>query len=169
MKRSVVAGLVLALCSQPALAALDCSFDHAIYGQPDSSAELWFEPVDGAAEDSQSNAFTLRLGDFKRPLVGEVVWANENDERPVASLRLDCPAGSDTATPAVTDCPIWQGNGYAIDPDGRVWLLPDEGEPAPQTLLLADLGPAIRRGNGQFGYDTAETVWDVFSLRSCGK
>lgn len=164
MKSILLSGLALLGAIQPALADTACSFSHAIYGQDDSSTELWFEPRDPAAGDAESNAFTLRLADFKQPLVGRVAWTDADDERPVATLTLSCPEG---APPG--DCPLWQGTIYAVFGDGDVRLTPDERDEAPQSLILADLGPAIRAGNGKFGYRTDEPVWDVFNLRACGR
>ncbi|SFZ85246.1 hypothetical protein SAMN02983003_2467 [Devosia enhydra] len=164
MKTPMALALAALLAGAVPALALDCGFDHAIYGQDDSSSELWFEPVDPAMGDGQANAFTLRLADFRRPLVGAVVWPDEEAERPVASLTLDCPA---EAAPDAS-CPIWQGTLYAVFADGGVLLAPDARDPAPPTLILADLGPAIRAGNGRFGYETDEPVWDVFTLKACG-
>lgn len=156
--RLALAALILAT---PA-AALDCGFDHAIYGQDDSSSEIWFEPMDPGA--GRANAFTLRLPDFRRPLVGAVVWPDENAERPLTSLLLDCPADA-AAGPS---CPIWQGTLYAVSAEGGVLLAPEERDRAPMTLIFSDLGPAIRVGSGRFGYETDEPVWDVFTLKACG-
>jgi hypothetical protein len=160
--RIILAALLAGALAVPANAA-QCPLSGAIYGQPDSSAEIWFSPLPAGSPEPVANAFSLRLGGYGPPLPGSVGWTLEFD-RPSADLSVDCPQ----ASPSEGGCAIWQGVIYAVHADGSVWLLPDEKEDPPPTIILSDLGRSIREADGVAGsFRTDEPVWDAFTLRGC--
>jgi hypothetical protein len=160
--RLVASGLALMALCTPAFAA-ECPLERAIYGQDDSSTEIWFSPLPAGANDKQANRFEMRIADFKPALAGSVDWTLDFD-RPNATLSVACPE-----VPAGGGgCTLWQGVIYAIGEDGTVRFLPEGQDVAPASILFSDLGRAIIEANGVTGaFRTVEPVWDGFSLKGC--
>ena len=156
-----VAALAVALGGQtlPALAA--CPIELAVYEDPETGAGIDFRPGGNA---TVSNAFRMVL-DEGVVLDGFVMWSEE-PARPVGMLTHDCPEGDATGE-ELAACTVWDGVVYAVDAEGRAGLLPGEGEDAPQTLILADLGRAPRLSAILDAAGVEAAPGDVFSLSGC--
>lgn len=150
------------LLAMPAPAIAECALERATYRDRDGVAELRFVAVSG--QTIVTNGFQLTVGD-NPPFEGFVLWT-ENPLRPHARVTYECPEG-DVTGEEIDACTVWQGPIYAIDANGSVDVLPDEGDPAPAGLLLADLGFRIV---GAAAFDTLPLVavpWDGFSFAGC--
>lgn len=154
------AALALLLAAQPAFAA--CPVELATYRDRDGVAELNFAPVDARA--AVTNMFKMLLPGGTE-LEGVVMWT-ENPSRPNGMIMRNCPEG-DVTGDELAACTIWQGVIYAIDKQGEVGLLPGEGQPAPERLLLADLGYQMVGAPALDDVALRSLPWDAFTLSGC--
>lgn len=154
----MTAGMVLA----PATAYAACPIELAVYGDSQSGSEIDFTPTGTSA--TVTNTFRMIL-DNNVVLNGMVMW-NEEVARPNGALMYKCPEG-DTTGAELAACTPWHGVIYTSDDKGSVGLLPAEGVEAPKTLILPDLGPALRQSPayGEGGF--SKVPWDVFTLKGC--
>jgi hypothetical protein len=144
----------------PASAA--CPIELAVYGEARSDAEVNFTPSSNNA--LVTNVFRMLL-DNDVVLDGIVMWTDA-PERPAGMLMHKCPEG-DVTGEELAKCTVWQGIIYTADKQGNVALLPAEGQAAPDTLILADLGPSLRHSSayGEGGF--SKVPFDVFALKGC--
>ena len=156
----ITAALALMLVSQPALAA--CPIELATYRDRDGIAELNFAPV--AERAAVTNMFKLLLPGGVE-LEGMVMWT-ENPSRSNGIVMRNCPEG-DVTGDELAACTIWQGVIYAIDSHGAVDLMSGEGKPAPQSLLLADLGYQMVGAPELDDVALPSLPWDAFTLSGC--
>lgn len=156
---SLAAGLVL-LSAFPALAA--CPVELATYSDRDGIAELEFTPVAGSA--AVTNKFRLFMNGGPQ-FEGVVMWTEE-PARPNGLLMFNCPEGDVTGM-ELDACTIWQGVIYSVDDKGEVGVLPGEGEPAPQKLILADLATWMKQAPAFVDAGLFTVPWDGFSLTGC--
>lgn len=154
----MTAGMVLA----PATAHATCPIELAVYGDSQSGSEIDFTPTGTSA--TITNTFRMIL-DNNVVLNGIVMW-NEGVARPNGSLMYKCPEG-DTTGAELAACTPWHGVIYTSDDKGSVGLLPAEGVEAPKTLILPDLGPALRQSPAYGGGGFSKVPWDVFTLKGC--
>lgn len=155
----------LTLVSAVGMARADCALEHATYADRDNRAVLQFAPTGQAA--AVTNSYRVTIGD-ELALDGIVMWT-EGVARPNGMLMHDCPDGDVTGEELLA-CTAWQGVIYTVDDKGIVGLLPDEGSPAPRTLILPDLGPALSNWSSTYGESELVNVpWDVFALKGCQK
>ena len=159
MSRFAVAAAVAAGAG-PAGAA--CPVELAVYGEAQSGAEVNFTPNSGNA--LVTNGFRMLL-DNNVVLDGIVMWT-EAPERPAGMLMHECPEG-DVTGEELARCTVWQGVIYTSDAAGRIGLLPAEGQPAPDTLIFADLGPSLRHSSAYGAGGFATIPFDVFALKGC--
>ena len=134
----------------------------AVYRDAQNAAGIDFRPTGQAA--SVTNTFRMAL-DNGTLLDGIVMWS-DGVARPNGFLMKDCPEG-DVTGEEIAACTIWQGVVYAVDDKGAVSLLPREGQPAPQTLILADLGPALDTLPADGDRPLSKLPFDVFALSGC--
>lgn len=144
----------------PAVAA--CPLELAVYGEAQSGAEMSFTPKGEAT--LVTNAFRMLL-DNDVVLDGIVMWT-EAPERPAGMLMHKCPEG-DVTGEELDKCTVWQGVIYTSDKQGNVALLPAEGQPAPDTLIFADLGPSLRHSSAYGVGGFSKVPFDVFALKGC--
>ena len=155
----------LALLSAAGVARAECALEHATYADRENRAVLQFAPTGEAA--AVTNSFKLTIGD-ELALDGIVMWT-EGVARPNGMLMHKCPDGDVTGEELIA-CTAWQGVIYTVDGSGTVGLLPDEGAPAPKTLVLPDLGPALSAWSSAYGESELVSVpWDVFAFKGCQK
>lgn len=159
MMRRIALALAMTASGAPAFAA--CPIELAVYGDAQSGAAIDFRPNGEAA--AVTNAFRLLL-DSDLALDGIVMWTEE-PARPTGLLMHKCPEG-DVTGEELQQCTLWQGVIYAADAAGKVGLLPAEGAPAPQNLILADLGAALRH-SAVYGTAFSKAPFDVFALQGC--
>lgn len=148
------------LAAVPALAA--CPVELATYGEPDTQARLEFTPAtEGAAV---TNAFKMLLADGVA-LDGIVMWT-EDVPRPRGMLMYKCPEGDVTGA-ELSACIVWEGVIYAADTEGHIGLLPGKGSPAPDLLVLSDLGPMLRQSAVYAAEDLKKVPSDVSAQDGC--
>lgn len=160
----------LALALLPALVAAvtaaraACPQELAIYSEREGSASIEFRPVEPAAA-VQTGAFRIVFSRNDVVLDG-FVMRTEGVSRPVGMVTHDCPEGDVTGA-EITACTVWEGVVYAVDAKGEVGLLPAQGEPAADRLLLPDFGPAVRYSSAYGAAGVSLVPWDVFKLSGC--
>jgi len=147
------------LAAVPALAA--CPIELAVYREAMTGAQIDFRP---GATGIVSNAFRL-LASGDTVLDGIVMWT-QAPSRPLGMVTHKCPEG-DLTGDEIAACTVWEGVVYSADASGTIALLPQEGEPAPATLILSDLARGIAASPAFPGGWTAKLPWDVFSLSGC--
>jgi hypothetical protein len=161
--RRAATGFALAACALVAAvsnAFAACPIELAVYGDRDGAAEVDFTPAGQSA--TVTNGFRMIFADAV-VLYGRVEWS-DGAPRPFGTLTRNCPAG-DVTSDELAACTLWSGIIYAVDEKGAVDLLPAQGQPAPQSLIFAGLGPALLAANN--GDVPIKTPWDVFALKGC--
>jgi hypothetical protein len=163
MRKGAMVATLLATASP--CSAADCLLRDAVYVQPETGYALQFLPVDPERHPmNASNAFAMVLPGSDEKLLGEVTWGN-GESRPLGVLRYGCPEPlSDEAAEA---CTHWQGVVYGFG-GGELTLLPAEDQPAPEQILLPNLGQVLRYSQVFFDLRLGEVPWDVFRFERCG-
>lgn len=147
------------LVASPAVAA--CPVELATYAGQGGTMGIEFRPT--SASVTVTNSFRFLAGE--RALDGIVMWT-AGAARSWGIVMDGCPEGDLTGA-EISECTLWEGVVYAIDADGKVGLLPAEGHPAPQTLILADLGPWLSQSEAWRAAGSLAEPWDVFTLSGC--
>jgi hypothetical protein len=150
----------LLAAASPALAA--CPIELATYADTRGVAELEFTPGKGGA--TVSNSFRLLLG--KDVVLDGIVQWTRGFERPYGWLSRGCPEGDVTGAD-LEACTLWAGVIYTSDETGSIGLLPAQGEDAPKTLILADLGPSLNVAKVVGSAAGVPVPDDVFALMGC--
>jgi len=150
----------IALVSANAHAA--CPIELAVYGDPQSGAEIDFTPTGTSA--TVTNTFRMIL-DNNVVLNGIVMWST-GEARPNGSLMYKCPEG-DVTGGELAACTVWSGVVYTSDDKGTIGLLPAQGVDAPKTLILPDLGPSLRHSLAYGGNGFSKVPSDVFVMKGC--
>jgi len=143
-----------------------CSMTDAVYTDGELGYELRFrkgEPWELYA--MMSSVYELKLPD------GRELWgyisSNMGTSRDVGSLFSGCERpgmDDDSMSEAeVAECRVWHNNVYAVV-DGKATWVPNEGEDAPPSLILADLGRTLRYSVLS---SPGEEPWDQFFLKGC--
>ncbi|TJV38418.1 MAG: hypothetical protein E5Y02_29570 [Mesorhizobium sp.] len=156
-----VAGSIVSLVAA-SVAQAACPIELAVYGDAQSGSEIDFTPTGTSA--TVTNTFRVIL-DNNVVLNGIVMW-NEGVARPNGALMYKCPEGDATGD-ELAACTLWHGVIYTSDDKGSIGLLPAEGVEAPKTLILPDLGPALRQSNAYGGGGFSKVPWDVLALKGC--
>lgn len=146
----------------PAIAYAACPIELAVYSDAQSGSEIDFTPTGTSV--TVTNSFRMIL-DNNVVLNGIVMW-NEGVSRPNGALMYKCPEG-DVTGEELAACTSWHGVIYTSDDKGSIGLLPAEGIEAPKTLILPDLGPALRQSSAYGGSGFSKVPWDVFALKGC--
>ena len=155
-------GFLAALTAATSSAHAACPIELAVYGDAQSGSEIDFTPTGTSA--TVTNTFRMIL-DNNVVLNGIVMW-NEGVSRPNGALMYKCPEG-DVSGEELAACTPWHGVIYTSDDKGGIGLLPAEGVDAPKTLILPDLGPALRQSSAYGGSGFSKVPWDVFALKGC--
>ncbi len=156
----MLAAAAVAVQAMAAFAA--CPIELALYRDRDAIAGLDFTPTGGQAAVANSFRLVMRDGPV---FEGHVLWTDE-PARPYGQLLHECPEG-DVTGEELAACTVWQGTIYAIGADGGVNLMPAQGEPAPERLLLADLGYQMRWSQAWEKAGLTAVPWDEFRLSGC--
>lgn len=140
----------------------------AVYADAVTGLELRFRP----AESWEQAAMTKHVMEMPLP-DGRVLWGeideNMGTSRDVGRLFLGCarpgPEDAPLDDAVAEDCQVWEGVVYALV-DGKVDYTPMFDEPAPQSLILSDVGRKLR-----YAVFSApgEEPWDQFTFKSCSK
>ncbi|WP_032935896.1 hypothetical protein [Mesorhizobium sp. WSM3626] len=154
----LVAGILAAVANAHAA----CPIELAVYGDSQSGAEIDFTPTGTSA--TVTNRFRLVL-DNNVVLNGIVMWT-QGVARPNGALMYKCPEG-DVTGEELAACTLWNGVIYTSDDKGNIGLLPAEGVEAPKTLILPDLGPALRQSRAYGGSGFSKVPSDVFAMKGC--
>ncbi len=155
--------LAALLAAQVSAAQAACPMELSVYEDEAKTAGIDFRPTGESMVVTNTFRMNLHHG---IQLDGIVMWSEEMP-RPYASLLYQCPEG-DVTGDEIAECTLWEGPVYAVAQDGKVGLMPAEGSPAPQTLILPDLGPTLRQA-AIFADDEDEAglPGDVFRLAGC--
>ena len=156
---SVLIQSLALLGASPALAA--CPIELAVYGEREQAAEIDFRPTMGSA--TTTNTFKMVVGKDVM-LDGVVLWSGDA-ARPHGSLMHQCPEG-DVTGGELAACTVWEGVIYALD-GGDAALLPEEGRPAAETLLLSGFGASLRYSKFWDEGKASAVPWDVFKRKGC--
>ena len=133
----------------------------ATYAGRDGSLAIEFRPT--ADSVTVTNSFRFLAGE--QAMDGIVMWTS-GVERSWGVVMNDCPEGDLTGA-EISECTIWEGVVYAVDEAGNVGLLPREGEAAPQSIILADLGAWLSQSDAWNKAGQVPAPWDVFKLSGC--
>jgi hypothetical protein len=149
----------VASAASPAQAA--CPIELATYAGRGGTPAIEFRPTAGSM--TVTNSFRMLAGEAV--LDGIVMWT-AGVSRSWGILMDGCPEG-DLTGGEISECTVWEGVVYAVDEAGKVGLLPAESEPAPQTLVLADLGAWLSQSEAWGKTGSLAEPWDVFTLSGC--
>ncbi len=98
-------------------------------------------------------------------LKGLVVWS-EAPKRSLGMLQFQCPEGDATGD-ELAACTVWQGVIYAVDDKGQVGMMPAQGQPAPKSLILADMAFDMSVAENLGDKKPARLPSDIFELSGC--
>ncbi len=138
-----------------------CPVELATYEGRDGAMSIEFRATGGSM--TVTNSFSMHA--YELSLDGIVMWT-AGVSRSWGVLMNNCPEGDLTGN-EISECTLWEGVVYAVDEAGKVGLLPAEGSPAPQTLILSDLGAWLIQSEGWTGDGIRAEPWDVFTLSGC--
>lgn len=167
--RLLMTTLAAAMFAAPAFAQQACTLERAVYAEKQSGYELHFRPIKPwESVGMVETVFDLVMPDGRK-LWGEIS-GNMGTSRDVGQLYFGCPAPAAddeyVSEEVYEDCRQWEGVVYAID-KGEPGFLPFFDAPAPERLLLTDLGRKIRYSGL---VDTVgDEPWDVFDFKRCAK
>ena len=134
------------------------------FNEPLSGATLVFHPKTADHGLMTSGVFDLSLPNTAGSLPGEITWGAGRNARPDGFISRPCTAEQRADSPNA--CWLWMGNVYAIG-NGTASLLDDDAMEAPQTVLLADFGRALRWDTNFITANPAAQAMDVFTLSAC--
>lgn len=154
----VLAGLLAAT----AASATECRQEHAVYADRDGGYELAFEPV-GSDAAVTTHHFKLKVLASDTVLDGIVMPGDP--ARSNGMVMHDCPEGDSTGE-EIAACTVWEGVIYALA-GGDAALLPEEGRPAAETLLLSGFGASLRYSKLWDEGKASAVPWDVFKRKGC--
>lgn len=166
MRSVTLVALLSALTVTTAQAQEACTMEHATYTDGELGFVLQFRP----GKSWEMGGMTSFVYELTTP-DGKQLWGgigtNMGTSRDVGSLFSGCerPGPDDgVLSDAETEsCRVWHDVVYALD-DNRIAFLPFSDEPAPQSLVLADIGRSLRysvlEGPG-------DEPWDQFFLTGC--
>ena len=167
--RFLTAAIAAAMFAAPAFAEQTCKLENAVFAEKQSGYELRFRPFKSWESVGMVSAVFDLVTPDGRKLWGEIS-TNMGTSRDVGQVFFGCPApGPDDellGEEVYDACRQWEGVVYAIN-KGEPGFLPFFDEPAPERLLLTDLGRKIRYSGL---IDTVgDEPWDVFDFKRCGK
>lgn len=143
-----------------------CTMTNAVYTDGELGFELRFrkgQPWE--LYGMMTSVMELRMPDG-RELWG-YIHANMGTSRDEGSLFLNCkrpgPDDGSMTQEEIDECRVWNNNVYAIV-DGKATWVPNEGEPAAPSLLLADIGRTLRY---TVLTNPGDEPWDQFFLKGC--
>lgn len=158
---AIAAGVALA-SALPAFAA-ECRQEHAVYVDSQDAYSLAFEPVD-LESSSSTHRFKLTVKRGGAVFDGYVMPSDPVD-RTNGMLFYNCPEGDATGDDLAA-CMVWQGVIYGSD-QGRIELLPQQGEKAAKEILLPGFGPALQASAAWKKIKATVVPWDVLTLKGC--
>jgi hypothetical protein len=169
MHRLLLAAAALVATATPAFAQTTCKLEHAIYAERENGYEIRFRvPKTGELMGMTESLFDLVTPDGRK-LWGEIA-GNMGTSRDVGRVYYGCqkpkPGGPHLTDEQIADCQQWEGVVYAMN-KGEPGFMPMYDAPAPERILLSDLGRQIRYspvGDGPSG-----EPWDVFDFKRCAK
>ncbi len=163
MTSRIIAAAVLVLTTSGAN-AVECRLEQATYTEPLSGAVLVFHPKTAEHGLMTPGVFDLTLPNMSQPLAGEITWGAGRNTRPDGFISRPCTAEQRADNPDT--CWLWVGNVYAIG-DGAVTLVDDDEMGAPQTMLFANFGRALRWDTDFITANPTTQSMDVFTLSAC--
>lgn len=166
MRAATALALVAAFTGQAVAEEAACTMSNAVYTDGELGFELRFrESKPWELYGMMTSVMELRMPDG-RELWG-YIHGNMGTSRDEGSLFIGCdrpgPDDGSMTSEEIDACRVWNNNVYALVDGKAVWV-PNEGEVAPPSLLLADIGRTLRytvlTGPG-------DEPWDQFFLKGC--
>jgi len=166
MRAATALALVAALTTQTMAEEPACTMTNAVYTDGELGFELRFRRGDPwELYGMITSVMELRMPDG-RELWG-YIHANMGTSRDEGSLFIGCdrpgPDDANLTSEEIEACRVWNNNVYALV-DGKAVFVPNEGEDAPPSLLLADIGRTLRY---TVLTSPGEEPWDQFFLKGC--
>ncbi len=167
--RILFVAAALAATATPAFAQVNCPLENAVYADPENGFELRFRK----GKPWEYIGMTDAVIDMVTPK-GEKLWgsisSNMGTSRHVGRLFHGCPSptadGPDLTEEEYETCQQWEGVVYALN-KGDPGFIPFADEPAPERLILTDLGRQIRYSD--VVSSPGEEPWDVLDFKRCAK
>ena len=168
MRAATALALVAAFTGQAVAEEAACTMTNAVYTDGELGFELRFRRGESwELYGMRTSVYELKLPDG-RELWGDV-HTNMGTSRDIGTLYFGCDRPGmedpDLTEAEIAECQIWKNNIYAIV-DGKAAFVPNEGEAAAPSLLLADLGRTLRY---TVLTSPGEEPWDQFTLKGCEK
>lgn len=164
--RGITALALVAAFTTQATAEEVCTLEHAVYTDGELGYALKFRPAKSWELPGMTSViYELTLPDGRQLWGG--ISSNMGTSREIGSLYSGCdrpgPDDGNLTEEQIDACRVWHNNVYALI-DGRVAGVPFADEPAPPSLILADLGRALRY---TVLTSPGEEPWDQFDLTGC--
>lgn len=162
VRRAGAAAVAFFMAVSSASAAVGaCPLELANYSDTRGPARLEFASGKGG---EGGTGFRLLLDN--NVVLDGIVQSRGSEPRPWGRLVYKCPEG-ELAAEELAACTVWEGVIYSSDDKGNIGLLPELGGIAPQIIILAGLGPALRVSAAYGADGFSQTPWDVFALTGC--
>ncbi len=167
--RYAVCLLAPLLLAAPAFAQTTCKLEHAIYAERDNGYELRFRsPKSWELMATTESIFDLVTPDGRK-LWGEIS-GNMGTSRDDGRVFFGCPSrtadGPELTEDQYNECQQWEGVVYSLN-KGEPGFMPLYDEPAPERILMSDLGRQIRYS--LVVANPGDEPWDVFDFKHCTK
>lgn len=148
--------------------SIDCELQRAVYVEPQKGWELRFRP----GKPWEMGGMTESIFDLVGP-EGEVLWgevaSNMGTSRDMGAVFHGCaqpgPDDADLTEAQVETCRVWHNLIYSLN-GGEPGFMPNEESPAPERILMTDLGRKIRYSVVE---GPGDEPWDVFTFKACAK
>jgi hypothetical protein len=167
--RFLFAAAAFAALSPNAFAQTSCPLKNAVYAERENGYELQFR--DGRSWEMRGmteSEFHLEMPDGRK-LWGEIS-SNMGTSRDEGRVFYGCPAPSrdegDLSEKEYDACRQWEGVVYSLNA-GEPGFMPYQDDPAPERILMSDLGRQIRYSDVVSG--PGDEPWDVFDFKRCAK
>ena len=156
-----IGAAVAALLTAMPVASAACPIELATYSETETGIAVEFRPTVDSA--TVTNSFRFLAGDVV--MDGIVMWT-AGAPRSWGVIMDGCPVGDLTGA-EISACTVWEGVIYAADESGRIGLVPAEGEAAPATLILSDLGGWLSQSDAWSRSGLAALPSDIVKLSGC--
>jgi len=167
--RLILLAAACAALATPAFAQVKCELQHAVYADPENGFELRFRSGESWEYPGMTDAIIDMVTPDGKKLWGSIT-SNMGTSRQVGHLYYGCKQpgrdDDDLTEEQYEACRQWEGVVYGIN-KGEPGFLPFQDEPAPERILLTDLGRQLRYSDVVDG--PGDEPWDVLNFKRCSK
>lgn len=153
------------MAAAPAMAAIDCTQDRAVYADSEGRTTVSFKVTPDNVPAMTSNEFTIAVQDADIRMDGVVMWLS-GVPRPGGIVMYQCPDG-DVTGEELEACTIWQGVIYALQQGANAGFLPKAKEPAAEALLFPDFADYVTAFDFRKDKPLGTFPFEVFRFREC--